>query len=601
MGREGIEIAPTGGGPTKDGRRGLPASVSVSAAVSVSGSAAVSGSVSAGSSEIPEKRTTHGARPTTHDPRRRGAASPKWFPRAALVTVCSVNTEATERERESRDAGRGAVFITGAKAYFMVAGAVIEFSLPSLLDAATFGAYAVVVSTISPINNVLVTGTIQAVSRLVARARDRARAIQRAGFAMHARIGVPLAVLFAAAAPLFARFFHDTSKSGPLALAAAICGGYAIYAVFVGTANGMRWFHKQAALDVTMATLRAGGIVGLAAAGFGVWGAISGWVAAVAAILVVSSFMVGTPGRTPGEPQPLGPLVRYFAFFSVYLVVFNYVMFADQMLLKRLSAEWFLASGLGVEEAATAADIQVGRYRAVQNLARLSYQAIIAVTFVVFPLVSRVTFEGDRDAARGYVRTANRYVLIVAAGIAAVFAANPHAMLDLPYAVEYADQGADALVALAAGNVFFALVAVAGTILNAAGRTTGAIVVAAVTLGVAVVGNWLVIPRVAPGPTMLLACALATGGAMLVGAGVGGWMLRRELGGFVPGLTAVRTALAAAGAVGAGRLVDTAGPAATLAEAAGVGVVFLLILLVTREIRGRDLRAVRGWFGRRPS
>ena len=42
------------------------------------------------------------------------------------------------------------------------------------------------------------------------------------------------------------------------------------------------------------------------------------------------------------------------------------------------------------------ADVQVGYYAAVQNLARLSYQAIIAATFVVFPLVSRSTFTDDK-------------------------------------------------------------------------------------------------------------------------------------------------------------------------------------------------------------
>ena len=49
------------------------------------------------------------------------------------------------------------------------------------------------------------------------------------------------------------------------------------------------------------------------------------------------------------------------------------------------------------------ADVQIGYYAAVQNLARLSYQAIIAATFVVFPLVSRSTFTEDKETTRRYV------------------------------------------------------------------------------------------------------------------------------------------------------------------------------------------------------
>src|SRR5690606_3953995 len=106
---------------------------------------------------------------------------------------------------------------------------------------------------------------------------------------------------------------HDMSKVGPLMLAGAIVAGYSFYAVFVGTANGTRAFHKQAGLDVCFATLRAAGIVGLAVAGLGLYGAIGGWVAAVAAILVIASFVVGWPGEEARaqERQPVRPMIAF--------------------------------------------------------------------------------------------------------------------------------------------------------------------------------------------------------------------------------------------------------------------------------------------------
>lgn len=504
--------------------------------------------------------------------------------------------DSENRRQEARDAGRGALFLTGAKAYFMLAGAVIEFALPAVLDAATFGAYAVVASTVSPINNVMVTGTVQAVSRFVAQARDRARAFALAGLRMHLLIGLPVALAFAATAPLSARFFHDPGKAGPLALAALIVAGYSLYAVFVGMANGLRWFHKQAGLDVTMATLRALGIVGLAAAGLGLYGAIGGWVAAVAVILVVAAAVVGLP--VGGGYEPARPLARFFAGVAVYLVILNLTMFADQLLLKRLSAEWFLAAGLDAQAAATGADEQVGYYRAVQNLARLTYQAIIAATFVIFPLMSRASFDGDRDSARRYVRATNRYVLLVAGAIATVLAANPDGLLRIPYPDAYADAGALALAVLAPGNVFFSILAVAGAVLNGAGRTRGAIFVAGLALALAIGLNWLVLPHVEPGAEALVACAAATTVAMACGALASGWVLYREVGGVVPPASVLRVAAAAAVAVAAGRWVELSGTVGTLLEAAGTGVVFLLILVISREIGGRDLRALRGLVGR---
>src|SRR5204862_6590850 len=132
-------------------------------------------------------------------------------------------------------------------------------------------------------------------------------------------------------------------------------------------------------------------------------------------------------------------------------------------------------------------------------LARLSYQAIIAATFVIFPLVSKSTFEDDKDTTRRYVNVTMRYSLIFATSIAVVMAANPFELLHIPYAEDYAHIGAPALLALALGNVAFSLFAIAGTILNGAGLTKQAITSAAITLVIAAVGNAIVIPQLEPG------------------------------------------------------------------------------------------------------
>jgi len=504
------------------------------------------------------------------------------------------------------------LYIAFAKLYFMVAGAIIEFRLPAILTNTVFGAYAVVASTVSPINNVLITGAIQSISRFTAQTPELPRALQAAGFRMHLYIGLPVALLFVVASPIVARFFHDDSKVGPLMLAGLIVAGYSFYAVFVGTANGLKAFHKQAFLDICFATLRAAGILGLAMLGFGLYGAVGGWVAAVGAILFLASVVVGWPRHT-GTAVPVRPLVGFFASVAVYLVLMNLIMFVDQLLLKRLSTEWFAhteaTARLGLSQVtprwlfdlvsdglvpSRAADAQVGYYRAVQNLARLSYQAIIAATFVIFPLVSRATFEEDREATQRYVRTTLRYSLIFASAIAVVFAANPRELLDIPYASDYATMGAASLVALALGNVAFSVFVIAGTILNGAGLTREAILTAGITLLVAAVANAIVIPRFEPGADLLLACAVATGAAMVLGAVVGGLFLVRSFSAFVPVATVVRVLVAGVAAIGAGRLIPTSSAPMVLGESLVVGLIFVAALVVSRELTGKDLRSMTG-------
>ena len=523
------------------------------------------------------------------------------------------------RATEAAKAGRGVLYIAFAKFYFMVAGAVLELRLPSVLGTTTYGAYGVVNSLVSPFNNVLVTGTIQSVSRFASQRPEASSAVQRAGLRMHLFIGLVLALAFAASAPLVAGLFHDSSKTGPIMLAALIVATYAFYSVFIGTANGRRDFHKQAGLDIGSATLRVFAILGLAGAGFGLYGAIGGWAAAAVMILLISTFVVGLPGRSrAGEPvQELRPMVGFFIGVSIYLILLNFIMVADQLLLKRLSAEWFAAHGtealaavrpyapdwlmahMGAIDPASAADGQVGYYRAVQTLARLSYQAIIAATFVVFPLVSRSTFQNDRGATARYIQTTVRYSLVFATAIAIVMAANPEPMLDLPFQADYAAFGWPALVALSLGNVAFSLFAIAGTILNGAGLTRHAIAVAAITLVVAAASNLIVIPMFTPGRSLLLACSAATAGSMALGAAAGGFVLYRKLGAFLPLASLVRVTLAGAAAILVGRVIPLTTPLGTLVEAAAVGLVFLVALVVTRELGRDDLAALTKVFRRR--
>lgn len=174
-------------------------------------------------------------------------------------------------------AGRGVLYIAFAKFYFMVAGLFVQIRLPSILSRSAFGSYSLVAGIASFVNNVVVTGTIQTVSKFSAQEPDKARAVQAAGFRMHVRVGLPIAVGFVALAPVVSELvLLDGSKTAPLMLAGLIVGGYSFYAVFIGTANGLRQFNKQAGLDVTFATLRVAGLIGMAMAGLGVIGVIGG-------------------------------------------------------------------------------------------------------------------------------------------------------------------------------------------------------------------------------------------------------------------------------------------------------------------------------------
>ena len=513
-------------------------------------------------------------------------------------------------ETSATGAGRGVLYIAFAKFYFMFAGLFVQIRLPAILSRSTFGLYSLVSSIASFANNVVVTGTIQTVSRFSVQHPSKARAVQAAGLRMHVLVGLPIAIAFVAAAPLVSWYLQDPNKTAPLMLAGLIIGGYSFYAVFVGTANGLRQFNKQAGLDITFATLRVAGLIGMAMAGLGVVGVIGGWVAAVGVILCAAIVWVGLPRAGALERLPVRPMVRYFLGVAVYLTLFNALMFVDSLLVNRSLTIYFddhareLAAGLdqlpwarrvtGYHHAASRlADVQNAYYAAVQNLARLSYQAIIAATFVIFPLVSRSTFAEDKDTTRGYIRVTSRYSLVFAMAIATVMVANPSDMLGLFYAEDYVERGAAALIPLAFGNVAFSVFAINGTILNGAGLTRPAIAIAGASVVVALVGNWIAIPIGAEHGCALEVAACVTGAAMVLAAIASGWLLHLRFGAFVPMSSVLRIAIATGVAIAVGRVLPLHGRLMTLVEAVIVGITFLVVLAVTRELGSRDLQAIK--------
>lgn len=518
----------------------------------------------------------------------------------------------SDETKQATGAGRGVLYIAFAKFYFMFAGLVVQFKLPAILSHTAWGSYSFINSLVSPVNNVLVTGTIQTVSKFAAAEPEKARRVQHAGLRMHVRLGLLVALAFIAAAPIVSWVFSDMSKMAPLMLAGVIVGGNAFYAVFVGAANGLRQFHKQAGLDITFATLRSAGLIGMAMAGLGVIGVVGGWVAAVGGILMIATAWVGLPGKEAvGEPLAVKPLVQFFVGVAIYLALFNALMFVDTWLIKWVTTDYYANHAVELKAAieqvvpwapaasgyhatpSVLADVQVGYYAAVQNLARIPYQAIIAATFVVFPLVSRSTFTDDRETTKRYIAVTMRYSLMFAMAIAVVMAANPYDVLGIVYAPHFAERGGAALPMLALGNVAFSLFAIAGTILNGAGMSRTAIWVSAATLALAAAANFVVIPMVVDSGHTLAAAATVTGSAMLVGAVVGGFMLHRRLGAFVPLASVVRIAIATGVAIVVGRVLPLHGRLMSLAEAVIVAVTFLVVLVATRELGKRDLEAIK--------
>jgi hypothetical protein len=288
----------------------------------------------------------------------------------------------------------------------------------------------------------------------------------------------------------------------------------------------------------------------------------------------------------------------------------------------------------------------------------LPYQGVIAVTFVIFPLISEATFQQDRDRTRVYIEDTFRYCLILIAGVALPLIFNADSLIGALYSTDY-QAAADALAIMSTSIIFFALFYVAATIITGAGRPGVAGILMGISLLISAGLNWAFIQDVhatvmgqlswTPGaaakasgasetvhmaaslaserasfaaayvkfaPDYMRAAAMATAISMFTGFTLAlGW-LWRVFGAVPPFLTIGRLLLASGLLYG----VDQIGPdpvayvkslamggitgklvmlGAVGAKMAIMGLVLLAVLVLTREFVASDFARLRAVIGRK--
>ncbi len=495
-------------------------------------------------------------------------------------------------EKTIREAGRGFLWISGAKLYFLVTATFTSLAFPRLFgDPVLFGRFRVVSALLNVVTMVVITATVQSVSRLASEhAADLGR-VRRSALVLQAMLFGPVFLaLFAGAGLLATGLLGDERLALPIRVASIVVLAYTFYAALVGLFNGTRRFGYQAGLDITFSTLKTGLMIAVVVVtGSVAWSFGAFAIAAVAILAVALVLARRTLWVAPRDPSlALAPLLRYLLPLSGYALVLNLLLQADVIGLKA-------ALGQATGVAADAASATAGIYGAAKNVALLPYQAVISLTFIVFPLVSAASSAGDTVGAGGTASGAMRLASILSWGAVAVLGAAPAQILGMLFGSAYA-QGAPVLLMLLVAGALMALMFVGNAIVASSGRPLVS-VLGGVGAVLVQVGLLLVLLPGRPGPEASVQAAVATLLAAAAGAGVAGVLVRRVFGGAPWLWTALVAAVAAAsGLVGAG-LISSHVPWAARPVVAGL--VFLAALVATRGVGRHDWALLRRVFGRR--
>ena len=379
--------------------------------------------------------------------------------------------QAPQAEDQSAEVGRGALYLTITKLWFLLSGYLILFILPRVLGdgergVALFGKYQVVNGFAAIFNALVVQGTMQAVSRFVGRDASQGDGVRRAAYRLQAMVGGGLFAVQIITAPYIAEnVYNDPTLTTPLRCAAFILLFYSFYAIFVGYLNGSKLFKKQAIIDFSYSTLKVVGVLAGAWAlqdvfsgeAGGVAGAFAGFATAAGAVAVMG-FVFSGRATGPGDTG-VRELFKFQLFTMAFTFVATWVARGDLQILK---------IRLGGAENTDLVDVLAGHYGAAQAFSTIPYQLVFAITLVLFPLVSAYAGRDD-DRLRTYIRQTTRYAAMIAMMIVCLFVSCPERTVNVLFKPEYAP-AAEALRVLCSGYFFYSIFFIMCAIITASGR-----------------------------------------------------------------------------------------------------------------------------------
>lgn len=215
---------------------------------------------------------------------------------------------------------------------------------------------------------------------------------------------------------------------------------------------------------------------------------------------------------------------------------------------------------------------EVGVYKIATMIAQLGALPVMASTTMFGPVVSELVYSQQLDRLNALLRVVTRWLVIVAAPVYLGLLLVPDLVLTI-FDEEYAS-GGRALAILMMGQAIYVACAPSGALVTMGGYSGTNLVNGVISVGLNIVLNWLLIPRMGlEGAALASAVSIATwSGLRVVEARwlLGCWAFDRRV------LGALAVALVAG--CGAAWLSQGAGPLARLGICAGAILVFLVAI-----------------------
>ncbi|MDP2730993.1 MAG: oligosaccharide flippase family protein [Dehalococcoidales bacterium] len=318
---------------------------------------------------------------------------------------------------------KGTIYLIVASVVFSLTGYAIHFWLGREMGPAEYGAFGVVLYLMTTINLFITSGIPRSVSKYVAEGNYSTKDIVKYGNRLQLIFCAIVFVLYLGFSGVIANFLKDPSLTPYIRISALAVPTYALYSIYnTGYLNGLRKFGLQALTSMGDSVIKLAAVFGLVLLGFGVGGALAGYVLATLVAFLLAWRFVGPLGKS----QALFDWKKLLS-FSAPATGFAVAFFL------LVSLDLFAVKAMGIGE------IEVGYYTSATTVSRAPYYLFSGLAMSLFPSISRSTSTNNADLTASYIRQSMRYMLMLLVPSVLLISVTSKDLLSLVYSSRYID------------------------------------------------------------------------------------------------------------------------------------------------------------------
>lgn len=465
--------------------------------------------------------------------------------------------------------GKDTLYMILAQLLFVASGYAVHIGMGRILGPERYGEFGVIMSLLAVLEVFLVRGLRETVTKYTAEFPDKSQAIKRQALRIEIIFGGVLFLLFLSAAKPIARAFHNINLAPSLRISAFIIPFIALYSVYIGTLSGKMMFGKRAISMNVQSLGKVAGVYSFALLGFGLQGAIGGYVMSYVLALLAAFYFSRDIEKEDGDFSAM-KLISFAIPIVIFSGALSLLMNLDIFLVKTLIPEGQAA----------------GFYTSALALTRAPYLVFFAFAITLLPIISRLTSSNHLQEASRYVSKSLRLLLILLVPLAFFTSTSSNQIIRLIYSSRYVP-ASQPLGILIFGATFLTLFSVLAAVITGSGKPRTAMALSLALLPLDFLLNLLLIPRFG-----LSGAATATTLTCLGGFIVAAFFVRKKFGSLITGSSLSKILLSSLPLLVIPRMWPVSGWG-LIPYGLGLFGIHIVLLILFKEIQGEDLNLFR--------